>query len=63
MKQFLVCLLLSILTHFLFSVGGSGLNPFEWITDVKIPYVIIVLVIWIFPIVINYLDGNENFKN
>jgi hypothetical protein len=56
-------MLLSAITHFLFSVGGSSFNPFEWKTDVKVPYVIIVFVIWIFPIVINYLDGEDNFKD
>jgi hypothetical protein len=63
MKQFTICLFLSLLTHFLFSVGGSSFNPFEWKTDIKIPYSVIVLVIWIVPIVFNCLSDEENFKN
>ena len=59
----MICLLLSAITHFLFSVGGSSFDPFEWQTDVKFPYVVIILVIWIIPIVINYLNGEENFQN
>lgn len=63
MRQFMMGMLLSAIAQFLFSVGGSSFNPFEWKTDVKVPYVITILLIWIFPIVINYLDGKENFQD
>ena len=69
MKQFITCLLLSVFFHFLASILGGSFNPMEWKQDTEsaklgtLMYLFFEMVIWIAPMMLNYLNGEENFKN
>jgi len=42
---------------------GYFWEPHKWNGDVKIVIAIIIMLIWVIPIIINYLDDKHNFKD
>ena len=64
MKQFLICLTFSIILHFTCSIIGNSFNPFDWKNiEAKVFYALFQMSCWLIPIMINYLEEKENFKN
>lgn len=63
MKQFSVCLGLSILFYISGSFVGKSFNPMDWTSSegTAILFCCIIFV-WIAPITINYLNGEDNFE-
>lgn len=62
MKQISICLLFTILIYLISSIVSSSFIPFEWGEGSKMIFGIGLLVTWIAPIYLNYLNGDENFK-
>lgn len=69
MKQFIACLLFTLLFHLLSSFLGGNFNPMEWGFETehqklgKMLYLFVQFCIWIVPITLNYLNGDKNFKD
>ncbi len=63
MKQFMTCLLLSGLLYLISSVGAADFNPTHWAGEGRFLFGLFIMVIWIIPILMNYLNGEENFEN
>ncbi len=63
MKQFKICISLSLLFHLLCSILASSFNPFLWSQEGKYWYLFFQMVIWVVPMFLNYLDGKEQFKD
>lgn len=69
MRQFIICLGLSVLFHLLSSLLGGSFDPTEWTRETEgqrlgfIFYVFIMFCIWIVPMAFNYLNSEQNFKN
>lgn len=69
MKQFFGCLGFTLLFHILCSFIGGSFDPMQWPSETpeqnfgKTLYVFFELCIWLVPITLNYLNGDENFKD
>jgi NADH:ubiquinone oxidoreductase subunit H len=63
MKQFLICTLLTILLY----LGGSAIictfDMRMWLPEGRFWFVMFTFFIWIFPILLNYINGEPNFED
>jgi uncharacterized membrane protein len=42
---------------------GNFWDPHKWNNDVQMGIVITMVIVWLVPIIINYLDDEPNFKD
>lgn len=64
MKQFIISLAISILFYILASIIGLSFNPMDWNNEVgRLMFGLFFMFIWLLPIMLNYLNGDKNFKN
>ncbi len=64
MKQFNICSGISFLLYILASFLGKSFNPMGWTNELgTLIFIAFEISIWLLPIYLNYLDGEENFKN
>ena len=63
MKQFLMSFSFSLLLHALLSLVMGSVEPSTWSDGWKMIYVFGILVVWILPIMSNYVEDKDNFKN
>lgn len=63
MKQFLICLGLSLLAYFIGASLNGAFNPFVWkMNEGNLFLHVYLIAVWLCPMMINYLEGKPNFK-
>lgn len=64
MKQFIICTFLSVLIYLCGSFISKSYNPMDWTNNEGTTFTIaFIVIVWLAPIMLNYLEGKENFKN
>lgn len=63
MKQFISCIIGSFLVYLLLSLVSGTPNPYYFGAGTKLVFGFLVFIIWVVPIIVNFFDGEENFKN
>lgn len=63
MKQFIICLGITLMTYFIGASLNGVFNPLEWkVNEGNLFLHIFFIVIWLCPIMLNYLNGEKNFE-
>ena len=63
MKQFLICLVLTIILYYMGACFNGAYDPMEWGTsEGTVILSFLILVVWIAPMMLNYLNGEKNFE-
>ena len=64
MKQFLASFAFTFLIYVLASIIASDFNPLNWQNEEgKLWFCYLIVIAWVIPIFMNYLDGKPNFED
>lgn len=63
MKQFIICFLLTLFIYVSGSFLGKSFNPMDWSNSGgTLFFCFFVFMVWVVPIYLNYVNGEENFS-
>ena len=63
MKQFIICLGITLLLYYIGACLNEEYDPMYWGASVgTVMLSFLILVVWIAPMMLNYLGGEKNFK-
>lgn len=53
---------MSIFMYFCGSLKAKTFSIMEWSNDILFAVILFTVIVWLIPIMLNYLDSKENFK-
>lgn len=63
MKQFIICLALTVLLYYMGACLNQSYDPMFWgIGEGNVILFFLILVVWLAPLMLNYLNGDKNFQ-
>lgn len=63
MKQFTICLGMTLLLYYIGACLNGAYDPMEWGTNVgTVMLSFFIVLVWIVPMMLNYLGGKKDFE-